>query len=654
MNSQLFWLGLSRGLERRLITYVGVVAVAVSLVSTVDARLWGTHEHEHGGRTNRPTGTWSLVDLSSGDRVSDQTLAGMPYVVVFHLGQGCLHCQEQLSALSNHAKAFRQRGVELLTVSTESPQNLAKSMKRGGSLPFRVLSDPDHEVFKKFHAYDLFNDQPLHGTLFVNSAGTVRWKNIGHHPFLEFANLVDLIREVQEEEEKIQRPKILLDRSPRIVAYQLGRLNNERLLLVERSSSDKKYLPVHKAILTRGGMSPKYRDEALAALVKLNDSTPTAELLVVLNEVKVGSEEGRQTAQELAKMLLRQPREELLKQQAMFREATESDSPWVRQVGFAALMASGQSDLAWKMADQKALDWLNALSLVPEPAVRNVERERVVSLLGDTAAGGDDPFQPIQRLALGQLAIIPGKQQDTFERAAAALENLSLRSTAIDVMLATPANVRVSETSQKVIHWLIVHAESMPAAQRTGDSFLAGMQLADQLLASVPIEQAKRFRKRLREVAVRVVKITTIEDEMRYDIPYFAVEAGRPVQLVLDNHDLMAHNLVVTKPGQLKIVAQLGGAAGPGAEYLPADRSNILFATRMVPSDQKERITFEAPSEVGEYPYVCTFPQHWSRMYGVMVVVSDLDAWATKSDQAQGPNRQHAILCQKMESGRLC
>jgi putative heme-binding domain-containing protein len=47
----------------------------------------------------------------------------------------------------------------------------------------------------------------------------------------------------------------------------------------------------------------------------------------------------------------------------------------------------------------------------------------------------------------------------------------------------------------------------------------------------------------------------------------------------------------------------------------------------MVAADEQESLTFTAPTVPGEYPYVCTFPRHWMRMYGVMVVVDDLDAW---------------------------
>ncbi|MFP6601532.1 MAG: hypothetical protein VB862_03330, partial [Pirellulaceae bacterium] len=71
-------------------------------------------------------------------------------------------------------------------------------------------------------------------------------------------------------EKKIAPPRVFLDKSLRIVQYQLKRLDNQRLLLVERKTDDAKYAPVYAAILARAGMSPQYREEALKSLVELN------------------------------------------------------------------------------------------------------------------------------------------------------------------------------------------------------------------------------------------------------------------------------------------------------------------------------------------------------------------------------------------------
>src|SRR5205823_4211759 len=70
-------------------------------------------------------------------------------------------------------------------------------------------------------------------------------------------------------------PRILYETSPRAVEYQLARLSNEQLMRVERSDSDAKYRPVHFAILTRRAMARGARAEALAALVKIDGTSPT-------------------------------------------------------------------------------------------------------------------------------------------------------------------------------------------------------------------------------------------------------------------------------------------------------------------------------------------------------------------------------------------
>ncbi|MDA7914801.1 c-type cytochrome, partial [bacterium] len=106
-------------------------------------------------------------------------------------------------------------------------------------------------------------------------------------------------------------------------------------------------------------------------------------------------------------------------------------------------------------------------------------------------------------------------------------------------------------------------------------------------------------------------------------------------------HDLMPHNLVITLPEALKEVAQLGLQVGPnngwqGLPYVP-ESDKVLHATSMVPADQQATLTFTAPTTAGEYPYVCTFPQHWYRMYGVMVVVNDLDDWQKKPVEPANP-----------------
>lgn len=127
-------------------------------------------------------------------------------------------------------------------------------------------------------------------------------------------------------------------------------------------------------------------------------------------------------------------------------------------------------------------------------------------------------------------------------------------------------------------------------------------------------------------VAATIVHLKVKKNEMKYDRKVFSVEAGKPVEIIFENPDFMQHNLVITQPGALE---KVGRAADKLAEhpkgvemgYVP-DMPEVLFATRLVDPQHKVKLRFIAPKKPGDYPFVCTFPGHWSIMNGVMKVVA--------------------------------
>ena len=429
--------------------------------------------------------------------------------------------------------------------------------------------------------------------------------------------------------EKVERPRVFLDKSPRIVWYQLNRLSNPRLLLVERAATDPKYQPVYTAILIRGGMSRQDRQEALHGLVMLHKSGPAQELLAAFEQLDDEDRQQRQVGRQLAAMLLRLPAEQLAKQGGALAEAAKAeDNAGLRAAGHAGLIVAGKQQEAWELAQasgENALDFLAAVALIPRAMQRAALRDSVVELLRNAA---DDQ---VRKAALTALASVPAEYPKNFRLAASYVSRGKFKAAAIRTLLQIPREHRPAETAAEVVETLVKQAEATPAAKRTSDDFIDAMQLADQLLGLTPAAAARDYRQRLDAITVRVVRVKTVEEEMRYDTPYFAVEAGRPVQLILQNEDLMPHNLVIAAPGALREVAEAGAPLAPpqgagGKAYVP-ESDKVLFATNMVASHQQERLTFTAPQKPGEYPYVCTFPRHWMRMYGVMVVVEDLDAW---------------------------
>lgn len=435
---------------------------------------------------------------------------------------------------------------------------------------------------------------------------------------------------------KVKAPRIFLDKSPRIVEYQLKRLSNEQLLAIETKTDDKKYLPVFNAILTREGMSRAYRESALAGMVAINESNAVSELSSAMASVKGSDPAAPRIVKALAAILFEQPVSELKAAKDDLLEIAQSGNELLAPVGFGGVLASGDADAAFQAADEaeQKVALLKSVALIPSKTIRDALHDRVFKLL-------DASEDSVKAAAITALASISSEPVRTFDRVAGLVSNDALRTQAVRTLLTIPKEARNAEQSQELIKYFVDFAEKSPPEKRTVSSFLDAMQLVDELLAAAPSEIAKSFRERLSETVVRVVRVHTVEEEMRYDIPYFAVEAGRPVQVVLINEDLMPHNLVIATPGSLKEVAEEGLAAGPsdgldGKQYVPKS-DKVLFATNMIPTLESETLTFDAPTEPGEYPYVCTFPRHWMRMYGVMVVVEDLDAWQKNPTEPKDP-----------------
>jgi len=110
---------------------------------------------------------------------------------------------------------------------------------------------------------------------------------------------------------------------------------------------------------------------------------------------------------------------------------------------------------------------------------------------------------------------------------------------------------------------------------------------------------------------------------LQYDLTKLEVKAGAKVALTFNNNDDMLHNIVITKPGNaLQEVATLAenlGLDGPDKNYVP-DSDLVLFHSNILQPETNETIYFVAPTEPGEYRFVCTFPGHSYTMRGTLVV----------------------------------
>jgi uncharacterized cupredoxin-like copper-binding protein len=120
-----------------------------------------------------------------------------------------------------------------------------------------------------------------------------------------------------------------------------------------------------------------------------------------------------------------------------------------------------------------------------------------------------------------------------------------------------------------------------------------------------------------------VIRIGTLPG-LRFDTSVFSVRPGAEVELVFSNYDEMLHNLVITRPDARQRVVQAALELGAGAadrDFVPSS-PDVLWSTKVVPTDQSVTLKFRAPTTLGDYPFVCTLPGHGLVMFGTMTVTA--------------------------------
>jgi len=131
----------------------------------------------------------------------------------------------------------------------------------------------------------------------------------------------------------------------------------------------------------------------------------------------------------------------------------------------------------------------------------------------------------------------------------------------------------------------------------------------------------------LAEIAMDPISIViTGNDQMRYDKQELKVPAGATINLTMKNigrlpKSAMGHNFVLLHRGTNIQAFSMAGITSPQTDYISEDKKELVLAkTKILGPREKETITFTAPEEPGEYPYLCTFPGHSAFMKGVMTV----------------------------------
>ncbi|MBI3850480.1 MAG: c-type cytochrome [Verrucomicrobia bacterium] len=423
-----------------------------------------------------------------------------------------------------------------------------------------------------------------------------------------------------------------LPKSPAAAAYVLGRLSNKELIEAPRSEF------VYVALLQRKGFERKYRVEALEGLAKIRNTDTLTELIRAIAELDKKGEESEPVLRDLTALLLQnKPADLAAKRTDLEKLATDAQLALTRQIGYAALVtADGSADKAWQQVESnptKLSDLLLSIPLIRDANLRAALYPKIEPLLHRA-----DPAE-VRRAAITAVAAVPGHDAETFNTLAALVKSGTERATVVASLQRLPRKSWRADQAEPLIESLVAYLQSVPVDKRTEPEMVSAFQFATDLTSMLPPEKATTFAKTLRALGVSVFVIRTIPEQMLYDKSLIVVEAGKPVAIVLINDDAMPHNLVVTMPGAVEEIGTAAEKMSPepdtqGHLYIPPS-SKILHATKLVDPGQQTKLSFTAPTEPGDYQYVCTFPGHWRRMVGTLAVVKDVEAYLASHATAQ-------------------
>lgn len=116
-------------------------------------------------------------------------------------------------------------------------------------------------------------------------------------------------------------------------------------------------------------------------------------------------------------------------------------------------------------------------------------------------------------------------------------------------------------------------------------------------------------------------------DTMKYDVTSIEAKPGEEIKVVLTNvgvvpKEAMGHNWVLLKAGTDAMAFVTASAAAKDTGYVPAAmKDQVLAHIEQLGPKQSGEVTFKAPTEPGEYQYLCTFPGHFQvGMKGTLTV----------------------------------
>lgn len=393
--------------------------------------------------------------------------------------------------------------------------------------------------------------------------------------------------------------------------------------------------------LMRQGLNVNARTAALTGLAVARRSEAVKEAVAVLRGMIRDKRDA--AADDLGYILAAYPPAGLARERDAFAAiaADASNPASTRRAAYAAIIAGDKGpEAAWRSVEADAaarVVVIDSIGLQPDSDFRAAFAPLIEKIAAEP--GGD---AAVRLAALKALPLLGA------ERAGAAFDLLSAeivagRETAAcaGALMQLPRDSWKKERAAALTGAISAWAAKVPAGDRSGADFIATTQTGHEIAGLLEAGEAARVRKELRALGVNVYVLRSVREQMRYDVTRLVVEAGKPFEILFENVDMMPHNLTVVEPGAREEIGPIAEKMSPdpdpaGRSFVPNDK-RVLAATKMVEPGSSARLKVTAPAAEGTYEYVCTYPEHWQRMWGQLVVVKDIEAYMASPAAAIPP-----------------
>src|SRR5262249_26084636 len=140
---------------------------------------------------------------------------------------------------------------------------------------------------------------------------------------------------------------------------------------------------------------------------------------------------------------------------------------------------------------------------------------------------GGAPERVARRLAMQALPTMRGKEADAVKALVKFVKDDADRQAAVVALSRIPARQWPAEQAGPVMKAILAYVRKVPVKERTTQPVLDAMQLADGVAGLLPLADAKKARKELGELGVRVIRLGTLVEQMLFDKERIVVQAGK-------------------------------------------------------------------------------------------------------------------------------